>query len=204
MVEQLSEEWFRSRLGKVTASRVADVMSKVKSGESAGVKNYRAQLIAERLSGCREESYVNTAMQRGIDMEEAARNCYEYEKNVVVEKAESVDHPTIPWFSASPDGYVGEDGLVEIKVPNTASHLEYLLGNKPPTQYVPQMTAQLACTGRKFVDFVSYDDRLPEEYQLFVVRFHRDEQAIKEMETAVVAFNASVEKMIADLKVLRP
>lgn len=205
MIEQGSAEWFSMRLGKVTASRVADVMSKGKgSAESAGVRNYRAQLVVERLTGTVEETYTNGAMQRGVELEPLARECYEFLKGVTVEQVPFIDHPTIPMSGASPDGLIGNDGLVEIKCPNTATHIEYLLGGKPPAQYIPQMLWQMACTGRQWCDFVSYDPRLPEELQLFVVRLHKDYDAIEEIQTAVIAFNASVEKMIADLKAIRP
>lgn len=202
---QGSPEWFAMRLGKVTASRVADVMAKLKSGaESASVKNYRAQLVCERLTGQVEETYTNGAMQRGIELEPVARECYEFVSGNTVEQVAFIDHPTIPMSGASPDGCVGDDGLVEIKCPNTSTHIEYLLDGEPPPAYIKQMTWQLACTGRKWVDFVSYDPRLPEDLQLFVVRFRRDEGDIEEMEKAVVAFNASVDKMISDLQALRP
>lgn len=198
---QGSPEWFAMRLGKVTASKIADVMSKGKGGaESAGVRNYRAQLVCERLTGTVEETYTNGAMARGIELEPIARECYEFIKGVTVKQVAFVDHPTIPMSGASPDGCLEDGGLIEIKVPNTATHIEYLLGGKPPAQYIPQMLWQMACTGAAYCDFVSYDDRLPEEMQLFIVRFHRDDAAIAEMEAAVIAFNQSVEKMIADLK----
>ncbi|KAB0668967.1 YqaJ viral recombinase family protein [Oryzomonas sagensis] len=203
-IQQGTPEWFQMRLGKVTASKVADVMSKGRgSAESAGVRNYRAQLVCERLTGAMEETYTNAAMQRGTELEPFARECYEFLKGVTVEQVAFIDHPTIPMAGASPDGLVGDDGLVEIKCPNTATHIDYLLGGEPPAQYIPQMTWQLACTGRKWVDFVSYDPRLPEEMQLFVVRFRRDDGEIQKMEAAVVAFNSSVDQMIADLRALR-
>lgn len=197
---QGTPEWLKLRLGKVTASRVADVMSKGKgSAESAGVRNYRAQLVCERLTGTVEETYTNSAMQRGVELEPIARECYEFVSGNTVEQVAFVDHPTIPMSGASPDGLIGDDGLLEIKCPNTATHIEYLLCGEPPAAYTKQMTWQLACTGRKWVDFVSYDPRLPEDLQLFVVRFRRDEGDIKEMEAAVIEFNASVDKMIEEL-----
>jgi len=203
MIEQGTAEWFSMRLGKVTATRVADVTAKGKgSAEAAGVRNYRAQIVCERLTGTVEETYINAAMQRGTDLEPLARECYEFLKGVTVEQVAFVDHPTIANAGSSPDGLVGEDGLVEIKCPNTATHIEYLLNGEPPPAYQKQMLWQMACTGRKWVDFVSYDPRLPEELQLFVVRFYRDETAIAEMEAAVIAFNQSVEKMIQDLKLI--
>jgi putative phage-type endonuclease len=203
-IVQGSESWFQCRLGKVTASKVADVMAKVKTGETAAVKYYRAQLVCERLTSTREESYINAAMQRGTDLEPMARECYEFLTGNTVEQVAFVDHPYIPMSGASPDGLIGTDGNLEIKCPNTATHIEYLLGGKPPAQYVPQMQWQMACTGRLWTDFVSYDPRLPEEMQLFVCRLDRDDAMIAEMETTVIAFNASVEKMIADLKSIRP
>lgn len=203
-MEQGSDAWFAARLGKVTASKIADVMSKGKgSTESAGVRNYRAQLVVERLTGTREETYINGAMQRGTDLEPMARECYEFLTGNTVEQVAFIDHPTIPMSGCSPDGLVGNDGMVEIKCPNTATHIEYLLQGEPPPAYIKQMTWQLACTGRKWVDFVSYDPRLPEEMQLFVVRFRRDDGDIEDMEKAVVSFLESVDKMIADLKALR-
>lgn len=204
-IEQGSAAWFSMRMGKVTASKVADIMGKLKNGaEPAGVKNYRAQLVCERLTNTVEETYTNGAMQRGIDLEPMARECYEFLTGTTVEQVAFVDHPSIAMSGASPDGLCGDDGLVEIKCPNTATHIEYLLGGKPPAQYIPQMMWQMACTGRQWCDFCSYDPRLTEELQIFVVRLYRDDTMIKEMEEAVIAFLASVDKMIADLKALRP
>lgn len=203
-MEQGTEEWFNARLGKVTASRVADVMAKIKTGEAASVRNYRAQLVVERLTGQREESYINSAMQRGTDLEPMARECYEYLTGYTAEQVAFIDHPSVAMSGCSPDGLIGDAGLVEIKCPNTATHIEYLLGGVPPAQYVPQMLWQMACTGRKWCDFVSYDPRLPEELQLFVVRLPRDDQAIMEMEEVIIRFNGTVNQMIADLRALRP
>ena len=203
--EQCSPEWFAIKLGKVSASKIADVMSKGKSNaESAGVRNYRAALVCERLTNTREETFINGAMARGTELEPLARLCYEFINGVTVEQVAFVDHPTIPMAGASPDGCINDDGLLEIKCPNTATHIEYLLGNVPPSQYAPQMQWQMACTGRSWCDFVSYDNRLPEDFQLFIVRLNRDDAMIAEMEQAVINFNQSVDKMIADLKALRP
>lgn len=204
-IVQGSEAWFAARLGKVTASKIADVMSKGKgSAESAGVRNYRAALVAERLTGVREETYINGAMQRGTECEPMARECYEFIKGVSVNQVAFVEHPYVPMSGASPDGLIDDDGLVEIKCPNTATHIDYLLSGAVPSQYIPQMAWQLACTGRKYCDFVSYDPRLSEEYQLFIIRYNRDEESIKAMETAVIAFNKSVDDMIVALKAIRP
>ena len=188
------------RAGKVTASRVADVLSKVKSGESAGRKNLKMDLVAERLTGKPTDSFTNSAMQWGTEQEPFARIAYEAYKGIFVEQIPFMDHPTIEWFGCSPDGLVGEDGLLEIKSPNTTTHLEYLQDGKPPNRYIPQMMAQMACTGRKWCDFVSFDPRMPEELQLFVVRLNRDDAYIQEMEAEVKKFLDEVEQVLAQLK----
>ena len=188
------------RAGKVTASRVADVLSKVKSGESAGRKNLKMDLVAERLTGKPTDSFTNSAMQWGTEQEPFARIAYEAYKGIFVEQIPFVDHPTIEWFGCSPDGLVGEDGLLEIKSPNTTTHIEYLQEGKPPNRYIPQMMAQMACTGRKWCDFCSYDPRMPEELQLFVVRLNRDDAYIQEMEVEVKKFLDEVEQVLAQLK----
>ena len=188
------------RAGKVTASRVADVLSKVKSGESAGRKNLKMDLVAERLTGKPTDSFTNSAMQWGTEQEPFARIAYEAYKGIFVEQIPFVDHPTIEWFGCSPDGLVGEDGLIEIKCPNTTTHIEYLQEGKPPSKYIPQMMAQMACTGRKWCDFASFDPRMPEELQLFVVRLNRDDAYIQEMEAEVKKFLDEVEQVLAQLK----
>ena len=188
------------RAGKVTASRVADVLSKVKSGESAGRKNLKMDLVAERLTGKPTDSFTNSAMQWGTEQEPFARIAYEAYKGIFVEQIPFVDHPTIEWFGCSPDGLVGEDGLIEIKCPSTTTHIEYLQEGKPPSKYIPQMMAQMACTGRKWCDFASFDPRMPEELQLFVVRLNRDDAYIQEMEAEVKKFLDEVEQVLAQLK----
>jgi putative phage-type endonuclease len=188
------------RAGKVTASRVADVLSKVKSGESAGRKNLKMDLVAERLTGKPTDSFTNSAMQWGTEQEPFARIAYEAYRNLFVEQIPFMDHPTIEWFGCSPDGLVGEDGLIEIKCPNTTMHIEYIQDGKPPSRYIPQMMAQMACTGRKWCDFVSFDPRMPEELQLFVVRLNRDDVYIQEMEAEVKQFLNEVEQALEQLK----
>ena len=203
-VEQGSESWHSIRIGKVTASKISDVMSKGRgSAESAGLRNYRATILCERLTGQREETYTNVAMARGTELEPMARECYEFLTGATVEQVAFIDHPSIPMSGMSPDGLSGTDGLVEIKCPNTANHIDYLLSGKPPAQYIPQMMFQMACSGRLWCDFVSYDPRLSEELQLFVVRLYRDDSYIAAMESAVIAFNESVDSMLAELKKIR-
>jgi len=192
-------EWKQLRLGKVTASRISDVLSKGRNGESASRKNYRTELIVQRLTGEPGESFTNAAMEWGTATEPLARAAYETKMGVFVSQVAFIDHPSIANFGCSPDGYI-DDGLIEIKCPNSTTHIEYLLDGKPPAKYVPQMQCQMAVTGRKWCDFVSYDPRLPEDLQLFVVRLERDEEYIKEMEEEVKKFLDEVETMYQQLK----
>jgi putative phage-type endonuclease len=202
MIEQGSPEWFAQRCGKATASRVADIMATTKSGVSALRTNYAAQLIAERLTGTVAESYTNAAMQWGTDTEPDARAAYCFYQRCKVVPAEFVPHPTISMAGASPDGYVGDDGLVEIKCPNTATHIETLLGRSVPGKYVAQIQFQLACTGRKWCDFVSFDPRMPENLKLFVRRVVRDDTHIGDIEAAVIAFLMHVDAKVKALNEL--
>lgn len=200
MIEQRTQEWFAQRAGKVTASRVVDVLAKVKAGEAASRANYRAQLVAERLTGVPAETYSNGAMQWGTDTEPLARASYELRNGLWVKDAGFVSHPTIENAGASPDGYVGDSGLIEIKCPNTATHIETLLAKKAPGKYIPQMQFQMACTGSDWCDFVSFDPRMPEKHQLFVFRVARDEEFIKAMEAEVVKFLEEVQTTINELE----
>lgn len=185
---QGSDEWKALRLGKVTASRVADVVAKTKTGYSAGRANYAAQLIAERLTGTVAESYTNAAMQHGTETEPEARAAYEFYQGVTVKEVAFVPHPKIDQAGCSPDGLVDADGLVEIKCPNTATHLETLLGQAVPGKYETQMQFQMACTGRSYCDFVSYDPRMPENMRLFIKRVPRDDKRITELESEIASF----------------
>ena len=197
MIEQGSPEWFAQRLGKLTASRMADASMKK---ETAGRRNYLAQLVAERLTGEAGESFTNAAMQWGTDNEPLARAEYEILRGIDVEQIAFVDHPAIEWCGASPDGLVEDRGLVEIKCPNTATHIDYMLGQKPPARYVPQMLLQLACTGRDWCDFVSYDPRLPDGYRLFVVRFEPSVVDIAQTESTAREFLEDVAETIKRLR----
>lgn len=197
--EQGSADWFAARLGKVTASRVSDVIAKTKSGWSASRANYMAQLVAERLTGQPQESYSNAAMQWGIEQEPLARAAYEFRADATVTPAWFIDHPKIAMSGASPDGLIGDTGLVEIKCPNTATHIETLIGKNTPDKYLAQMQWQMACTGAKWCDFVSFDPRLPESMRLFVSRVHRDDERIKELEKEVLAFLAELDAKVKTL-----
>lgn len=187
-MEQRTDEWFAARLGKVTASRIGDIMAKTKSGYGAARKNYMAQLLCERLTGMREETFVSAAMQRGTDLEAKARATYILTNGDLVEEIGFVEHPNIEMSGASPDGLVNDDGLIEIKCPNTATHLEFIRTKKPKSEYILQMQWQMACTGRSWCDFVSYDDRLPEKFAFRSIRLERDDDLIKEIEAEVQKF----------------
>ena len=187
-IEQRSEAWFQARLGKVTASAVADVLAKTKTGVSASRGNYLIKLAIQRVTGQIEESYTNDAMQWGIDNEDQARVAYEIASGKFVDQIGFVDHEIIDWFGCSPDGLVDTDGLVEIKCPNSATHWEYFKTKEVPKKYFIQMQAQMSCTGRKWCDFVSFDPRMPEKSQLLIIRVFRDNTFIDLMETEVMEF----------------
>ena len=195
---QGSPEWLSERAGKVTASMVSAVLAKP---ETAGYRDYQAQLVAEILTGKPQGSdYTNAAMQFGTEMEPLARSAYEAETGFSVDEVGFCQHPTINRAGASPDGLVGKNSLVEIKVPKVATHLAYLIAGVVPVGYKNQMMWQMACTGRDWCDFVSFRPDLPEHLQLFVIRFKRDPARIIELETAVIAFLDSVDKMLSQLK----
>jgi putative phage-type endonuclease len=196
---QGSDAWKALRCGKVTASRVADIVAKTKTGYSASRANYLAQLIAERLTGTVAESFTNAAMQHGTETEPEARSAYEFYQGVTVEQIAFVAHPAIDQAGASPDGLIDGDGLVEIKCPNTATHLETLLGQAVPGKYETQIQFQLACTGRQYCDFVSYDPRMPENMRLFIKRVHRDPARISELETEIARFLKELDAKLSEL-----
>lgn len=202
MVEQGSAEWLAARCGKVTASRVADVIAKTKTGYGASRANYMAELIAERLTGQPAEKFTNAAMAHGTAMEPEARDLYAFMVDAEVEQVGLVEHPSIAMTGASPDGLVGSEGLVEIKCPNTATHLETLLGQTVPAKYVTQMQWQMACTGRQWCDFASYDPRLPESMRIFIQRVARDEEYIGWLETEITTFLAELEAKVDALLTL--
>ena len=199
-MEQRTPEWFGARLGKATASRIADITAKTKTGPSASRANYAAQLVAERLTGTQDGGFSNAAMQWGTDNEPAARDAYAFFLDVDVVEVGFVEHPQIAMAGASPDGLVGWDGLVEIKCPNTATHIDTLLNGSVPGKYLAQMQWQMACTGRAWCDFASYDPSLPEPMRLFVKRVHRDDARIAELETEVAAFLEEVRQTVEQLR----
>jgi putative phage-type endonuclease len=198
--EQGTQEWHQERAGKLTASRLADAIAKTKSGWGASRANVMATLIAERLSGTPAEGFTTPAMQWGIDTEAEARTAYEFYRDVTVQEVGFVPHPKIAMSGASPDGLVGEDGLVEIKCPNTATQIDTLLGGAVPGKYVTQMQWQMACTGRQWCDFVSYDPRLPAPLNLYIVRVTRDDGKIAELTGDVKTFLAELDEKVAALR----
>jgi putative phage-type endonuclease len=199
-MEQRTEEWFQARLGKVTASAVADMMAKTKTGAaSADRANLLARLLTERLTGEPTVGFTNAAMQWGVDTEDQARAAVAFEIGEAIEEVGFVDHPEIEGLGASPDGLIGTDGLVEIKCPNTATHIDTLLSQKVAKKYLLQMQTQLACTGRQWCLFASYDPRLPQHLQLWTTKVARDPVLIKEIETETKKFLAELEDKIEKL-----
>jgi putative phage-type endonuclease len=199
-MEQRTSEWRLARLGKATGSRIADIVARTKTGFSTSRANYAAQLVCERLTGTQAESYLSPVMTWGIEKEPQARRLYEFEHDVEVLCVGFLDHPTVPMSGASPDGLVGEAGLVEVKCPLTATHIDTVLGQAIAGRHVTQMQWQMAVTGRSWCDFVSYDPRLPADLRLFVRRVHRDGTMIAELESAVAAFLGEVEAALARLQ----
>ena len=191
-VEQGTPEWHELRRGKVTASRVADILAKTKTGPSASRQNYLIELALQRTTKTIEPSYTNAAMEWGTATEPQARVAYEVATHNFVDQVAFIDHPTIKGFGCSPDGVVGE-GLIEIKCPNSATHWEYFKAKQPPKKYFIQMQAQMACTGAKWCDFVSFDPRMPERSQLLIVNVPRDPEFILYMETEIKQFLDEVE-----------
>ena len=206
MIEQRTEEWFQQRLGKVTASRISDVIAKTKTGVSTSRQNYLVQLVSERITGKKGDSFVYQAMLDGIERESAARELYERTRGVSVTEVGFFDHPVIKNSGASPDGAVNAEedgkyaGLIEIKCPIETTHTNTLMSKSVPSKYIPQMQWQLACTGAKWVDFVSYNPNFPEELQLFVARVDRDDTYTGELEAEVIKFLDEVEQTIIKLK----
>lgn len=204
-IVQGSPEWFAQRCGKATASRISDIVAKTKSGYSTSRANYMAQLVVERMTNQVAESYTNAAMEWGTTNEPFARAAYEAKTGVLVDEVGAIDHPTIPMSAASPDGLVGGEGegCLEIKCPGTAQHISTLLGEEVAKKYYDQMQWQMACTGRSWTDFVSYDPRMPEGLQLFVKRIPRDDKYLAELEAEVIQFLKEVDDKVNKLNDLK-
>lgn len=196
--EQGTDEWFKQRLGMVTASRLGDICTKTKSGYSVSRANYMMELICEKLTGNNESKFINEAMKRGVELEPKAREFYAlHDFDANVELVGFVKHPTIEGFGASPDALVNKEGLLEIKCPNSRNHLEFLKTGEPKFNYILQMHAQMMCTGREWCDFVSYDDRFPPDLAFFKKRIYKDEKIVSLIETEVKLF---IEEMNQEIK----
>lgn len=203
-VKQGSAQWLKLRIGKITGSRIKDVMAYLKSGKGEMVAraNYRTELIAEILSGRAQEHFISNAMQWGVEQEQYARAAYEVSKGLIVDQTGFVVHPTMHFAGGSPDGLIGDDGGVEIKCPEITTHIKWMLAGQVPEEHREQMVFYMAITGRKWWDFVSFDPRLPEKFQVFCVRLERDDARIAEIETEVRKFRGEIEEAIAKMEQL--
>jgi putative phage-type endonuclease len=202
-IVQQSPEWFAQRCGKATASRISDIVAKTKTGYSTSRVNYMAQLVVERMTNQVAESYSNAAMEWGVENEPFARAAYEVKTGNTVDQVGAIDHPRIALSAASPDGLIGDDGCLEIKCPHTSTHIATLLGEEPVKKYYDQMQWQMACTDRKWCDFVSFDPRMPSHLQLFVKRIERNDEYIEQLEKEVVQFLMEVEDKVKKLNEIK-
>lgn len=198
-MEQRSAEWFAARCGSLGASQLNEALATTKNGWGASRENLKNRIIAERLTGSPTESFTNAAMQWGVDQEDSARKAYESHTGTFVDEMGIAPHPFLKHTHASPDGLVGDDGLIEIKCPNTTTHIETLKSEKIPAKYMNQMLWQMRCVDRQWCDYVSFDPRLPAHLQLFVKRVERDDAAIAELESKVGEFLSEVEGEILEL-----
>ena len=203
MIAQGSDEWFAQRLGRLTASRMADVIARTKDGYSTSREKYMVELALERITGTRQEAYSNAAMEWGTNSEPLARAAYEADTGFLVVETGMVPHPRIAMAGASPDGLVNHDGLLEIKCPQSATHVRNLCSGKPEGKYLTQMMWQMACTARDWCDFVSYDPRMPDGLQLMVTRIERDEKRIHQLEEEAEKFLTEVDAMVQKLLSMR-
>lgn len=199
-MEQRSAEWYAARLGNVTASRIADVVATTRNGYGAAREGYMMELLAERLTGVSQEHYVNEAMLWGIEQEDFARAAYEADTGILMQEVGYIPHPEIPRTGASPDGLVGDHGLVEIKCPTTKTHLRFILDGVIEPDYEKQMCWQLECTGRKWCDFVSYDPRLPENVRMIKCRYIPEPQYLDYLRDEVRKFLAELDELEARVR----
>ena len=204
-MKQLSPEWFAAKLGKVSASRCSDIVAKNKNGFAASRENYLIELILQRMTGEREETYTNAAMEHGIKTEAEARGVYGLTNNCEITQVAFLDHPTIPMAGASPDGIINDtNGMLEIKCPTQKTHMQYLLNKKIPRSYITQMNFQLACSPEsEYVDFCSYDNRFPDHLQLLTIRHNRDSEVILELEKEVTLFSDELTERQQQLEKLK-
>ena len=198
-MEQRSTEWYAARCGSLGASQLNEALATTKNGWGASRENLKNRIIAERLTGSPTETFQNAAMQWGVDQEDNARKAYESHTGTFVEEMGIAFHPDLKHTHASPDGLVGEDGLIEIKCPNTTTHIETLKAQKVPSKYMNQMLWQMRCVDRQWCDYVSFDPRLPAHLQLFIKRVERDDAAIAELEAKVAEFLDELQGEIDEL-----
>lgn len=200
MIQQRTDEWFEARRGKATASRFGDVLAKTKAGvEGAGRRNYRAELVIERITGLSPERYSSRDMEWGAETEDLAALAYTLRTGIDTAEAPFVEHPAI-LAGASPDRFVGTEGLLEIKCPKSGNHIATLKANKMPPEHMPQVQGQLWMTVRQWCDFVSYDPNMPANAQLFIERVYRDEEYIRMLENEVSMF---LEEVAAEVEFVK-
>lgn len=198
-MEQRTDDWFQARCGVATASRFADILAKIKKGESASRRNYRAQLAVERLSSAPQSGFTSEAMRWGTEQETFAKVAYIAKTGHLIDEVGFIKHSTLQ-AGASPDGLISDDGLIEIKCPfQSAVHIETLKSKTIPAEHIPQVQGQMWITGRKWVDFVSYDPRMPEPLQLFIYRVERDDDFITELEVEIRLFLSELDAEINEL-----
>jgi len=202
-MEQGTEAWHQARLGKLTASRISQAIAKTKSGWGASRANLMATLVCERLTGCPTETFKSAAMLWGTETEPQARAAYSLHMGEDVAQVGFLEHPRIAMAGCSPDGLVGDMGLLEVKCPQTATHLDTLLAGTFPSEYFPQIQFQLATTGREWCDAVSFDPRLPDHLRLFVERVPRDDAYIRELEALAEEFLGELDAKVAKLQAFR-
>ncbi|WP_273722008.1 lambda exonuclease family protein [Bartonella sp. ML71XJBT] len=197
-MEQRTAEWFQARLGKVTASNVYNVLNKTAKGTpTSKYEEYKIKLMTERLTEEISQSYITPAMQWGIEHEEDALREYAFIYDTEVTRCGFIQHPTIQMAGASPDGFVGEDGLVEIKCPQSLNHLRFFIDDTIKPEYIAQMQFQMACTGRKWCHFMSYNPHFvgrSSHLRMKIKRINRDEEHIEAINKAVEIFLEEIEQ----------
>lgn len=197
---QRSDEWFNAKIGNVGASRIADILAKTKSGYSASRNNYMTDLILEKITGKKTDSFTSAAMQYGIDMEADARSAYELETFNIVTECGFILHPEIENAGASPDGLIGDDGVLEIKCFQPSNHLNYLLTGEIETKYIYQMQWQMECTGRSHADFVAYNPNFPDNMKLFIKRVNKDQKLVDTIKAEVIKFLEEMKVKLTELQ----
>jgi hypothetical protein len=200
VIPDTSSSWLPARVGVLTGSVFGKAIAKTKDGKwAASRKDLLFEKLAERLTGVAADHFVTPAMQWGLDHEAGAKGLIEASQGIFVDKAGFCLHPTIEFFGATPDGFIDTDGVLEIKCPTTKTHLTYLCNKKVPSEYVPQMLAELACAGRRWALFASYDPRMPPAQQLFLTRFEPTADAIAECEEQAKEFLKELETMFRQI-----